>query len=164
MIKGMSLYRFLTTFCIIPTFDWGAFAQRVFGWVRASIAIGFVIKAISALFNLVKTPLFIVGLYLALLWFPDTIQWIFLKIGEIEIKMFMIVLSVVMPDVFTFGSGDVNSWAQIWNQGLSMLPTEMLEIINGLGVGEMLGLITSTLTSGFVIGMYRKIMTRAGLL
>lgn len=164
MIKGMGLYKFLTTFCIVPTFDWGAFAQRVFGWITRAFLIGAVIKVIGTLFNLVKTPMFIVGLYLALLWFPDTIQWIFLRIGEIEIKMFMLVLSVVMPDVFTIGSGDVDSWAQIWNQGLSLLPAEMLEVINGLGVGEMLGLITSTLTSGFIIGMYRKIMTRAGLL
>ena len=76
----------------------------------------------------------------------------------------MLMLSIVMPEVFTVGSGDVNSWAQIWSQGLSMLPTEMLDVINGLGVAEMLGLVTSTLTSGFVITMYRKIMTRAGLL
>lgn len=160
----ISLYKFLTTFCIVPTFDWGAFAQRVFGWATRAFLIGAVIRVIGTLFNLVKTPLFLVGIYLALLWFPDTIQWIFLKIGEIQIKCFMIMLSVIMPDVFTFGSGDVNSWAQIWNQGLALLPSEMLEIINGLGVGEMLGLITTTLTSGFMIVMYRKIMTRAGLL
>lgn len=160
----ISLYKFLTTFCIVPTFDWGAFAQRVFGWVTRAALVAAIIKVIGTLFNLVKTPLFIVGLYLALLWFPDTIQWIFLKIGEIQIKCFMIMLSVIMPDVFTIGSGDVDSWAQIWSQGLSMLPTEMLEIINGLGVAEMLGLVTTTLTSGFMITMYRKVMTRAGLL
>lgn len=160
----ISLYKFLTTFCIVPTFDWGAFLQRVFGWVTRAALVAAIIKVIGTLFNLVKTPLFLVGVYLALLWFPDTIQWIFLKIGEIEIKMFMLVLSVVMPEVFTVGSSDVNSWAAIWNQGLSMLPSEMLEVINGLGVAEMLGLISSTLTSGFVIRMYRKIMTRAGLL
>jgi hypothetical protein len=148
----------------VPTFDWGAFAQRVFGWITRAALISLIIKAISGMFNLVKTPMFIVGLYLALLWFPDTIQWIFMKIGEIQIKMFMIVLTTVMPEVFTFGSGDVDSWAAIWNQGLSALPTEMLEVINGLGVAEMLGLITSTIMAGSTIMVYRKIMTRAGLL
>ena len=148
----------------MPTFDWAAFAQRIFGWFTRAMLISMVIKVIGTLFNLVKTPMFLVGLYLALLWFPDTIQWIFLQIGNIQIKMFMIVLSSVMPDVFTFGSVEVNSWAAIWQQGLSALPTDMVEVINGLGVAEMLGLVTSTLMAGSTIAIYRKIMMRAGLL
>ena len=148
----------------MPTFDWAAFAQRIFGWFTRAMLIAMVVRVIGTLFNLVKTPMFLVGLYLALLWFPDTIQWIFLQIGLIQIKLFMLVLSSVMPDVFTFGSGDVNSWAAIWQQGLSGLPTEMVEVINGLGVAEMLGLVTSTLMAGSVIAIYRKIMMRAGLL
>lgn len=148
----------------MPTFDWAAFVQRVFGWFTRALLISMVIKVIGTLFNLVKTPMFLIGLYLALLWFPDTIQWIFMQIGLIQIKMFMILLSAVMPDVFTFGSGDVNSWAQIWNLGLASLPTDMVDVINGLGVAEMLGLVTSTLMAGSSIVIYRKIMTRAGLL
>lgn len=148
----------------MPTFDWAAFAQRIFGWFTRAMLISMVIKVVGTLFNLVKTPMFLVGLYLALLWFPDTIQWIFLQIGLIQIKLFMLVLSSVMPDVFTFGSGEVNSWAAIWQQGLSALPTDMVEVINGLGVAEMLGLVTSTLMAGSTIAIYRKIMIRAGLL
>lgn len=148
----------------MPTFDWAAFAQRIFGWFTRAALIAAVIKVVGTLFNLVKTPMFLVGLYLALLWFPDTIQWIFLQIGMIQIKIFMILLSSVMPDVFTFGSGEVNSWAAIWQQGLSALPSEMVEVINGLGVAEMLGLVTSTLMAGSTIVIYRKIMMRAGLL
>ena len=160
----ISLYKFLTTFCIVPTFDWAALIQRAFGWLLRSWLIGMILKAIGALLEFFRTPLFLVGLYLALLWFPDTIQWIFMQIGQIQIKIFMIILSTIMPDVFTFGSGEVNSWAQIWNQGLSQLPSEMLEVINGLGVAEMLGLVTSTLMAGSTIAVYRKIMTRAGLM
>ena len=148
----------------MPTFDWAAFAQRIFGWFTRAMLFAMLIRVVGTLFNLVKTPMFLVGLYLALLWFPDTIQWIFLQIGLIQIKLFMLVLSSVMPDVFTFGSGDVNSWAAIWQQGLSALPTEMVEVINGLGVAEMLGLVTSTLMAGSTIAIYRKIMMRAGLL
>ena len=148
----------------MPTFDWAAFAQRIFGWFTRAMLISMIIKVVGTLFNLVKTPMFLVGLYLALLWFPDTIQWILMQIGNIQIKMFMMVLSTVMPEIFTFGSEDVNSWAQIWNQGLNLLPSEMLDVMNGLGVAEMLGLVTSTLMSGSVITIYRKIMTRAGLL
>lgn len=148
----------------MPTFDWAAFAQRIFGWFTRAVLIAMVIRVVGTLFNLVKTPMFLVGLYLALLWFPDTIQWIFLQMGMIEIKMFMILLSSVMPEVFTFGSGEVNSWAAIWQQGLSSLPSEMVEVINGLGVAEMLGLVTSTLIAGSTIATYRKIMMRAGLL
>ena len=82
----------------MPTFDWAAFAQRIFGWFTRAMLITAVIKVIGTLFNLVKTPMFLVGLYLALLWFPDTIQWILLQIGIIQIKMFMMILSVVMPN------------------------------------------------------------------
>lgn len=148
----------------MPTFDWAAFAQRIFGWITRAALISLVIRVVGTLFNLVKTPMFLVGIYLALLWFPDTIQWIFMQIGMIELKMMMIVLSSVLPDIFTFGSGEVESWAAIWQQGLAGLPTEMVEIINGLGVADMLGLVTSTLLSGSTIALYRKIMTRAGLL
>lgn len=148
----------------MPTFDWAAFVQRVFGWLKGTLLVAFILRSIGALFNIARTPMFLFGLYLALLYFPDTIQWIFLQIGLIQIKMFMIVLSSVMPDVFTFGSGEVNSWAAIWQQGLSGLPSEMVEVINGLGVAEMLGLVTSTLMAGSTIAIYRRIMMRAGLL
>lgn len=163
-MKKISLYKFVTTFCLVPVTDWGAFMQRVFGWIKTVVLVKFILSAIGALFNLVKTPMFLVGLYLALLWFPDTIQWIFMQIGLIELKMFTLLLSTVMPDVFTFGSGEVNSWAAIWNAGLAGMPTEMTEVINGLGCAEMLGLVTSTIMAGSSIVIYRKIMTRAGLL
>ena len=47
----ISLYRFLTTFCIVPTFDWGAFAQRVFGWATRAVLISAVIRVIGTLFS-----------------------------------------------------------------------------------------------------------------
>lgn len=163
-MRKIGLYQYLTTFCIIPTFDWSAFAQRLVTWLKMALAVRLILSALGALYNLVKTPLFLMGLYLALLWFPDTIQWIFMQIGLIQLKIFMILLSTVMPDVFTFGGSEVASWATIWQQGLSNLPSEMLEVINGLGAAEMLGLVTSTLMAGSTMVVYRKIMLRAGLL
>lgn len=148
----------------MPTFDWAAFTQRVFAFISRAMLFRLLLGFLGTAFNLFKTPLFLGAMVIALTYFPDTIQWIFMKIGEIEMKMFMIVLSSVLPDVFTFGSGEVNSWADIWNQGLNLLPSDMLEVMNGIGVAELLGLTTSTLMAGSQIALYRKIMTRAGLM
>lgn len=119
---------------------------------------------LETLFNLFKTPLFLGALVLALTYFPDTVQWIFMQIGMIELKCFILVLNTVMPDIFTFGSNEVTSWAQIWSAGLSALPQDMVDVMNAVGVAELLGLVTSTLMAGSTIALYRKIMTRAGLL
>lgn len=148
----------------MPTFDWAAFAQRVFQFATKLLLFRVLLGFLGMAFNLFKTPIFLVGLVLALTYFPDTIQWVFMQIGMIQIKLFMIVLSAVMPDIFTFGSADVNSWAAIWNQGISALPSDMVDVMNGLGVAELLGLVTSTLMAGSTIAIYRKIMTRAGLM
>ena len=114
--------------------------------------------------NLFKTPMFLGAMVLALTYFPDTVQWIFMQIGQIELKMMMIVLSTVMPDIFTFGSSEVNSWAAIWQAGITALPQDMVDVMNAVGVSELLGLVTSTIMAGSTIAIYRKIMTRAGLL
>ena len=148
----------------MPTFDWAAFVQRVVGWIKTFIIVHIFLKVFGTLFNLFKTPLFLVALYVALVYFPDTCQWIFQRIGEIQVKAFMVLLSTIMPDIFVFGATEVSSWAQIWNLGLALLPSEIVEVMNATGIGEMLGLVTTTLTAGSCIMVYRKIMTRAGLL
>ena len=52
----ISLYRFLTTFCIVPTTDWGAFIQRV---VLRIMLVNLFFKLLS----LLKQPLFIASPY-----------------------------------------------------------------------------------------------------
>ena len=68
----------------MPTFDWAAFVQRIFGWFTRAMLIGFVIKVIGGtLFNLGKNAHVPSGaLPCVALWFPDTIQWIFMQIGS----------------------------------------------------------------------------------
>ena len=156
----ISLYKFLTTYCIIPTTDWAAVAQRALAWLQRLFIIGAIIK----LFKLISTPFYLVGIIALLTYFPDQISWIFIKIGEIELKMFAIILSVVMPDIFAKGAGEYSSWSEIWQNGLNQLPTEMVDIMNGLGVAGLMGLVTSTISSIWLIKIYRKVMLRAGLL
>lgn len=156
----ISIYRFLTTFCIVPTTDWAAIAQRALAWLQRL----FLISAFIKLIKMISTPFYLVGIVALLTYFPNQISWIFIKIGEIELKVFAIVLSVAMPDIFAKGAGEYSSWAEIWQNGLDQLPAEMVEIMNGLGVAGILGLVTSTISAVWVIKIYRKVMLRAGLL
>ena len=156
-MKKISLYKFVTTFCLVPVTDWGAFVQR---WVgRIFLGVLF-----YRLFSLLSKPLFIMGLIGLLIWSPDTIAWIFIKIGEIELRVFMIALNAIMPDIFAVSGGYYASWSDIWQAGLNALPTQMVEVMNGLGVAQILGLITSTIGAVGIIRIYRKVMSRAGLL
>lgn len=155
-MRKISLYKFITTFCMIPVNDWMAFVQRVTQKI-------FMIWLVSRILSMLKTPIFIVGMIAVLTWAPESVMWIFLKIGEIELRIFAMVLAKVMPDIFGTGATEYSSWAEIWQAGLNILPTEMLEVINGLGVGYILGLVTATWASVSMIKVYRKVMTRAGL-
>ena len=156
-MKRISLYTFVTTFCLVPVTDWAAFIQRVVG--RLLLA-GLLLK----LFSLLKQPLFIASLIGLLIWSPDTIAWIFIKIGEIELRVFAMFLTAIMPDLFGTAGTAYTSWAQIWSQGLSALPADMVQVINGLGVAQILGLVTATWTAVSAVKIYRKVMLRAGLL
>lgn len=156
----ISIYKFLTTFCIVPTTDWAAVAQRALAWLQRL----FLISAIIKLFKMLSTPFYLVGIVALLTYFPDQISWIFIKIGEIEMKVFAIVLNVAMPDIFAKGAGEYANWSQIWQDGLNALPAEMVEIMNGIGVAGILGMVTSTISAVWVIKIYRKVMLRAGLL
>lgn len=153
----ISLYKFITTFCLVPVTDWGAFIQRVVG--RLLLA-GLFLRLLS----LLKQPLFIASLVAVLVWSPDTIAWIFIKIGEIELRVCAMLLSAIMPSIFETGGTAYTSWAQIWNAGLSALPSDVVQIINGLGVAQMLGLVTATWGAVSSIKIYRKVMLRAGLM
>lgn len=156
-MKKISLYRFVTTFCIVPTTDWGAFIQRVI--LRVML-----VNLFFRLLSLLKQPLFIASLIGLLIWAPDTIMWIFVKIGDLELRLMAMMLANIMPDIFSAGGHAYSSWSQIWQAGLSALPSEMLQVINGLGVSQILGIITGTWTSISSIKIYRKVMLRAGLL
>lgn len=156
-MRKISLYTFVTTFCLVPVTDWGAFIQRVIG--RLLLA-GLLFK----LFQLLKQPLFIAALVGVLIWSPDTIAWIFIKIGEIELRAFAMLLTAVMPELFGTAGGAYTSWEQIWSAGLGALPADMLDVINGLGVAQILGLVTATWGAVSSVKIYRKVMLRAGLL
>lgn len=153
----ISLYKFVTIFCIVPTTDWGAFIQRVI--LRVML-----VNLFFRLLSLLKQPLAIAGLIGLLVWAPDTIMWIFIRIGDIELRVMALVLASLMPDVFSAGSGAFDSWTTLWSQALTLFPADMLSVINGLGVGSLMGLVTGTFTAVSSIKIYRKIMLRAGLL
>ena len=156
-MRKISTYKFVTTFCLVPVTDWGAFIQRVVG----RLLLG---ALFFRLLSLLKQPLFIGSLIALLVWSPDTIAWIFIKLGEIELMVCALLLSSVMPDLFGAAGTEYTSWAQIWSAGLAALPADVVSIINGLGVAQILGLVTATWGAVASIKIYRKVMLRAGLL
>lgn len=117
-------------------------------------------KILEVVIEIFKKPLGIVFLIFLLTYYPDTIQWILMQIGLIELKIFAIVLAAVLPDVFGQAS-DLNSWADIWNNALNVLPVDMVEVMAKCNVAEMMALITSTITAAFTIRLYFRIVNRA---
>lgn len=152
----ISLYTFVRTFCMagLPTIDIVAFLQR---WGDRILKIWLV----SRLLSMLKTPFFYAGIVLLLTFFPESVMWVFLKIGEIEMRVFLMVLQSVMPDIFAAGDAPMTSWADMWANGLSVLPQDMLDIMNGLGIAQLLGLITTTIGAVGTIRIYRRVMHRA---
>lgn len=155
MIRKFGLYRFITTYCLVPVNDWGAFIQRITSeGIRAFL--------FWMLVNVLTKPMFFVGLIALLTYMPDTMGWIFLKIGEIGIKVAFLVMNAIMPDVFATGAGEYRGWSQIWTDGLSALPSDAVDIMNGIGVAQILGMVISTAFAVFSIRIIRRIMNRAG--
>ena len=99
--RKMSLYRFVTTFCLFPVTDWGASvaAHHVRGHPRVPV--------LAAHKRVDQGPMFFIGLIFLLTWMPDTIGWIFLKIGEIGLSVAFLVMNALMPDVFATGSASI---------------------------------------------------------
>lgn len=153
--RKISTYKFVTTFCLFPVQDWGAFLQRITSeGIRAFL--------FWLLVNVLTKPLFFIGLIALLTYMPDTMGWIFLKIGEIAIKVAFLVMNAIMPDLFATGAGEYRGWAQMWNDGLSALPADVVDVMNGIGVAQVLGMVVSTAFAVFSIRIIRKVMNRAG--
>lgn len=95
-MKKISYYKMLTTFYVFPVTDWPAFIQRTIGRILFA-------NLVFKLFGLLKQPLFIASLIAVLIWSPDTIAWIFIKIGDIQLRVIAVLLSAVMPDLFSEG-------------------------------------------------------------
>lgn len=147
----------------MPTFDLSAFLQRISKMIIMGLVLRSVLKLLEIAYNVFKTPLALGTIVLMLAYYPEKVQWVLMKIGELEITAFAILLSVVFPDIFWGMSGQLHSWQAIWSAGLSALPVNVVQVLNGVGVAELMGLVTSTLSAGSVVLLYRKIMNRMGI-
>ena len=147
----------------MPTFDLSAFLQRISKMIIMGLVLRSVLKLLEIAYNVFKTPLALGTIVLMLAYYPEKVQWVLMKIGELEITAFAILLSVVFPDIFGGMSGQLHSWQAIWSAGLSALPVNVVQVLNGVGVAELMGLVTSTLSAGSVVLLYRKIMNRMGI-
>ena len=84
-------------------------------------------------------------------WFPEVVKWIFIQIGLIQIKVYAVILQAILPDIFGTTTEDINSLADIFNNAIGVLPPEIMEVFAKVGVAELMGLIFTCLTSGFII-------------
>ena len=123
-----------------------------------------VMSIMSFLRKIVSYPLALGAIVLAFTLFPDTIGWIFLQIGNIQLKFFLVLLNNVMPDIIHEGATDFYTWESVWQEGLNLLPPDIVDVLNSVGVAYLMGMITATIASVSAIRLYRKVMFRAGLL
>lgn len=147
------------SYCPVPVVV-GAGLGLVLRFVLGTIVSGAVVGIIKFL----SRPLAIIGLIGVLTYYPEAIQWIFVKIGEIELKIFAMLLSVAMPDIFGGVSTEYDSWAGLFNSALSVIPSEILEVCQSLDVAGLMGMVTSTLTVGGTIVLTKRILLRGGIL
>lgn len=135
----------------MPTFDVAAFLQRISKMIIFGLILRSVLRILEFAYNVFKTPLALGTIVIMLAYYPDVLQWVLMKIGELQIKCFAIVLNAIMPDIFRSMGTNVTSWHTIWQQGLSLLPSNLVQILNAVGVAELMGLITATLTAGSTV-------------
>lgn len=135
----------------------------IIGGVLARFLIGGLISGvIMAIVKILSRPLMIAGLIFLLLYYPDAVAWVFMKIGEIQLHVFAIILAAVMPNLFP--TSDVDSWASIWNNAISAFPQEVVDVMAALDLAGLLGMVTTCLTAGFTIKLYLRLVKRIGVI
>lgn len=147
----------------MPTFDLTAFLQRISKIIIMGLMLRSILFILKVLYGAFKTPMALGAIVIMLAYYPEVVQWVLMKIGELQIKCFAIVLNAVMPDIFGSMGTNVTSWRTIWQQGLSLLPSNLVQILNAVGVAELMGLITATLTAGSTVILYRRVLSRVGI-
>lgn len=158
--QKIGLYKFITTFCLIPTTDWAAIAQRAFALIQRLLIIKAILTLGKIIWSFAKTPALLGAVVFAFTFFPNTISWILVQIGQMELRVFSTIMVAILPEVFNAGASDYNSWADIWAAGINSFPTQIRDIITGLGVPELLGMVTGVFTSGSIMKIYRRILMR----
>lgn len=118
-------------------------------------------KIILFLIGIFSKPFYIGGLIILFTWFPEVVKWLFIQIGLIQLKIYAIILQAVMPDIFGETTDEINSYADIFNNALGALPPDIMEVFAKAGLAELMGLVFTCLTSGFVIKIYFKMINRA---
>ena len=51
-----------------------------------------------------------------------------------------------------------HTWYSVWQSGLDLLPPDLVEVLNSVGVAYLLGMITSTIATIAGIRLYRRVM------
>ena len=125
------------------------------------ITAGATTSVITVIVKLLSKPLFLGVIVGILLYYPETVAWILMKIGEIEIKIFGLILGVIMPDMYP--GDETNEIAGIWNNATSVFPQEVIDTMASLDLAGLMGMVSTTLVAGFTIKIYFHLMKKLGL-
>lgn len=117
---------------------------------------------VMTLVTLLSKPLLIGGLILTLMYYPDAVAWVLMKIGEIQLRIFSVLLAAIMPEVFP--TSEVSSWAEVWNNAINQFPSGITDTMAALDLAGLLGMVTSCLTAGFTIRIYMRLVKRIGVI
>lgn len=148
----------------VTSTDWKAAFQRS----KMIILVGLILGAIRAINNIitkcVTTPLFLGTIILILIYFPNAVQWIFAKIGLIFLNLFVAILGLILP-VFLAPFGDVgHDLSMMFSDSMNGLPSDIIDFLNAVGVGELMGIILTSIFAISVVRIYRSILKSARLL
>lgn len=148
----------------ITTTDWKAALQRS----KMIVLVGLILGALRAVNTIITkaitTPLFLGTIILVLLYFPNAVSWIFAKIGSIFLNLFLWVIGLILP-VILGAFGDVGQDVKDLFQGsFSGLPADIIDLLNAVGVGSLMGMILTTIWAISMVRIYRSILKSARLL
>lgn len=112
-----------------------ALGQRVLMFSVVSTLVSFILR-------LFTTPLYLAGIVAAINFAPNTIRWIFAKMGALAIDFALQMVEIMQPVVADVAKGEAfEGLSNTYVVAYTNLPPEINEMLASLGVHEMLGLI-----------------------
>lgn len=136
----------------VPVWSWDGII-RIFQKILALSVVSFLI---NLLLKALTTPLCLAGIVACVNFAPNTIKWIWAKMGALLIDFALKMVDVFTPiisDSITKGEGGTlfNELSNVYNVAYTNLPTPINETLAFVGVHELLGLIISYYVLLFVL-------------
>lgn len=155
----MKIKKILLVSMAVPTIDLGGLVRIV----QKFVIITALLKIAGFLIDLFKKPAFLVALMATIAYYPEAIQWVMYQLGLLQVKVIMLILNALMPQVWGAASVEgATEVADIFNSSVHALPSEVVQVIQALDIISLLGMVFTTLTIVFLVKFYYAIMDKMG--